>query len=237
MLATFLKGATAAAPGLPLEFVGGTAVSSSTSTATPSFSLTSLTGGLASAPSIGDIVIACIAFKDTADRNIQCTTSGYTEVADLFANSSNDSHLGVYRKVLTEADTSVAFQLEVARTSRFAVHVWRNINPTPLDATTTVVASNSSGVPNAPSITTVTDNAIVIAVGAAAGASGSTLSNLTVPSGMENFFQVTASTNSCIGIASIARPSAGAYNPPAFGGGNNQSINSFCAVTLALRPA
>ena len=236
MLATFLKGATAA-PGLPLEFVGGTAVSSSTSTATPSFSLTSLTGGLASAPSVGDIVIACIAFKDTADRNIQCTTSGYTEVADLFANSSNDSHLGVYRKVLTEADTSVAFQLEVARTSRFAVHVWRNINPTPLDATRTVVASNSSGVPNAPSITTVTDNAIVIAVGAAAGSSGSAqLSNLTVPSGMENFFQVNASTDSCIGIASIARPSAGAYDPPAFGGGAGATSNSFCAVTLALRP-
>jgi hypothetical protein len=237
MLGTFLKGATYAEN---LLFVGGDALSSA-ATQTPTFSLTGLTGGIESSPASGDIVIACVAFKNGTDRNIQCTTSGYTEVADLFAGSTNSCQLGVYYKVLSSAETSVSFNLGVSPSegSRFAVHVWRNLNSTPLDATTTTATNSNTGVPDAPSITTVTSNAIVIAVGAAAGGTAglnSDLANLTVPSGMGNFFQSNSAEDSCIGIASIRRTTTGSYNPPAFGGGNSSTRNSFCAATLALRP-
>jgi hypothetical protein len=234
MLSRALMGASGVSP---LQFVGGAALSSSSATSTPTFGLTGLSGGIASSPSIGDIVIACVAFKDGTNRNIQCTTSGYTEVADLFISDSNSCQLGVYYKVLSAADTDVSFNIAVAVNSRFAVHVWRNPNIIPLDATTTTAQVADTGIPDAPSITTVTANAIVIAVGAAAGeATVAPLSDLTVPSGMENFFQVNASTNSCIGIASILRASSGAYDPPAFGGGGSSIRNSYCAATLALRP-
>lgn len=235
MLWTRLAAATAG--GLGLQFVGGNAFSNASSS-TPSCSLTGLTGGLASAPAAGDIVIACIAFKDSVNRDISCTTSGYTEIADLYSNDTNDSQLGIYYKVLTAAETSVQFDLGTPANSRFAVHVWRGQNATPLDATTTTATGDGgTGRPNSPSITTITSNAIVIAVGCMAGSSTNALASPVVPSGMENFFSVNSTTDSAIGIASALRSTAGAYDPPNFGGFSTSSSNAWCAATIALRPA
>lgn len=234
MLTKFLR----AAAGVPrgLVFVGGDDLFNAVATQTPSYSLTGLTGGIASSPAIGDIVIACIAFKNGTDRNITCTTTGYTEVADLFQLDTNSINFAAYYKVLTAADTSVAFNLGVSVLSAFAVHVWRNQNATPLDATTTTTTGANTGVPNSPSITTVTNNAVVLSIGAAVAGAG-VLNDLTVPSGMTNLTQVNSDDISCvIGIASIARPTAGAYDPPTFGGGDSGTANSFAACTIALRP-
>jgi hypothetical protein len=235
MLAKFLKGATASANNL--RFVGGVAIANA-SNPTPSYSLTSLTGGLASAPAIGDIVIACITIKDSTNRDLQCTTSGYTEIIDLHTSGfSNNSQLAIYYKVLTAADTSVAFDLGVSTASRFACHVWRGINATPLD-TTAESSIGNSGPPNAPPITTVSSNAVVIAVGAqAAGGVPDNIVQPTTPSGMGNFFQSFSSTTFGIAIASILLPSAGTYDPPAFGGFSTSSSNGICVATIALRSA
>jgi hypothetical protein len=235
MLFHKLLGATAAGPA-GIQFVGGRAAVSSTSTATPTFDLTGLSGGIASAPSAGDIVIACISLKSGTDRDIQCTTSGFIELADLYANGTNDSQLGVFYKVLSTAETTVSFSFVLSTTSYFAVHVWRGQNATPLDATRTTTTNTTSGRPNAPAITTVTPGAVVIAVGAAAGASATPLSNLTAPTDMVNFFQSTEADTASVGIASALRPTAGAFDPPTFGGGSTNTANSSCAVTLALRP-
>jgi len=238
MLGTFLKGASASA--LPLEFVGGVALNSS-ATQTPSYSLTGLSGGLDSAPSVGDIVIACIAFTNRINRDIQCTTSGYNKVVDLYVNNDLDCQLGVFYKILSAADTSVQFNLGTSTPSLFTVHVWRNPNTgTPLDVTPTTATAFNTGVPNAPSITTVTDNTIVIAVGAGAGNTDSPMEvNPTAPSGMGNFYQTLTSAAGAIAIASISRETAGAYDPPVFGGftGDADNEKSSCAVTIALRPA
>jgi len=237
MLTKFLRAAAGASSGL--VFVGGRGLEAA-ATQTPSYTLTTLTGGIASSPSIGDIVIACIAFKSVFNLNITCTTAGYTEVADLFQSDTNSINFAAYYKVLTAADTSVAFNLGVSSRSVFAVHVWRNQNASPLDATTTTTTGANTGVPNSPSITTVTNNAVVIAVGAAAGgASGdpAELDDLTVPSGMINFVtQLDDGPTVAIGIASIVRPTAGAYDPPTFGGGSSNTANSMAACTIALRP-
>jgi hypothetical protein len=219
-----------------LKFVGGYASNSGTTTATPSFSLTSLTGGIASAPAVGDIVIACISLKNSVNLNITCDTSGYTEVVALRANGTNDSQLGIFYKILTAADTSVAFYVPNSVYSFFAAHVWRNPNSTQFDATTTTQTNSVGGVPNPPSITTVTDKAIVIAVGAAAGSGTALLNSFTTPSGMTNFFQDTISNIAGVAIASYTQNTAGAYDPPAFGGGNSSSSCTYCAATLAIRP-
>ena len=239
MLSKFLRASAGVSRGL--VFVGGESRNEDSAVQTPTFSLTGLDDGIASAPSIGDIVIACIAFKDGTNRDIQCTTSGYIEVADLFQSDSNSINFAVYYKVLTAEDTTVSFDLGAARTSEFVVHVWRGQNATPLDATTTTTTSANTGIPNSPSITTVTNNAVVIAVGAAAGGTtgqAAQLTDLTVPSGMTNFqVQMSLTTSVGIAIASIARPTAGAYDPPTFGGGNGNALNSMAACTIALRPA
>jgi hypothetical protein len=226
MLATILKGATSPAG---LQFVGGAGLSS-TATQTPSFSLTSLTGGLASSPAAGDIVVVSVAMNDGTDRNIQCTTTGYTEVADLFqqltSGQNSPIQLAAYYKVLSTAETSVAFNLGVSISSTFVCQVWRRINATPLDATTTtaVLGGVGAGTPDAPSITTVTNNAVVIAVGAGS------VTGISAPSGMTDFFSSGAHA-----ISSVLRPTAGAYDPPAFGG-TPPSNSTWCAATLALRP-
>lgn len=214
-----------------LQFVGGRAASGS-STQTPSFSLTTLSGGLASSPSVGDIVIACITIANDTNRNLQCTTAGYTEVADLYGSSTNtlDSQLGVYYKVLTAADTSVAFDLGISTTSRCAIHVWRGVNTTPLDATTTT-AVNGNGVADPPSITTTTANSVVIAIGAVPD----TNAGPGAPSGMVNGFSISSFGSYGIGIASVLVPSPSAYNPAIFLNGNSDSGLSALAVTMALR--
>lgn len=217
-----------------LQFVGGVGLSSA-STQTPSFSLTGLSGGLAASPAPGDIVIVAVSFKDNTDRNIQCTTSGYTEVADLYYNAAtNDSQLGVYYKVLSLAETSVAFNLGVNVASFLACHVWRNINATPLDATTTTTESRSP--PNPASITTTTDNAVVIAIGGGA-AGGGTIGTITAPTGMENLFSASSSSVAGIGIASILIASPQTYDPAAFGGFSASTSDGACSATLALRAA
>jgi len=231
MLADKLRSASAAAS--PLEFVGGAAVSSASATSTPSFSLSSLTGGLGSSPQAGDVVIACVSFKTTSARNITCTTAGYQRSAINYRDVTDDVNIAVFYKYLSSSETSVAFNIVDAVSSRFCVHVWRNADPyRPIciaGATT-----NTTAVPNAPSVTTPKNSNVVIAIGANAGASTRTLTNLTAPSGMSNFFQVTASSDSGIGIASILRETAGAYDPPAFGGGNSSTSSSAAAVSLCL---
>jgi hypothetical protein len=185
-------------------------------------------------------VIACVAFRDSTNRNISCTTSGYTEIADLFSNSnSNEAQLGVYYKVLSTAETSVGFGLGVAaEQASFAVHVWRGQNATPIDATTTTATGiGTTSRPDPPSITTATNGAVVVAVAAQAANTANSLTTPTVSSGMENFFQSAVLNRIGIAIESIARPTAGAYNPAAFGGFSTSAENGWCAATIAIRPA
>ena len=230
MLWQKLIGGDSGSSSLPLEFVGGAALSVA-STSTPSFSLTGLTGGVGTAPSAGDIVFVAVSFVNSTDQNITCTTAGYTEIADLYAFGTTNAQMAVYYKVLGSAETSVAFNtVTTTVATRALIHVWRNPNATPLDATSTTATSTTSGVPNAASITTVTNNAVVIAFGVG---SGSGFTALTVPSGMGNFFQ-NSSTAAGAAVASATVSTAGAYDPAAFGGG--VASGTFCAVTVALRP-
>lgn len=233
MLSNILKAATSTRPNL--QFVGGQARSNlSTGTQTPSFSLLNLLGGLDTAPQIGDFVIVGIVAMGSADYNIQCTSAGYTEVSDLYSNSTTAISMAVYRKRLTTAETSVAFDLGVSTRAAFAVHVWRKLdNTTPANILTTS-ATGVGGVPNAPSVGT-SGNGVVVVFGAASGGNIPTnLSTLTVPSGMENFYQLTSAAQACIGVASARRSVSGTYDPAAFGGGNASTALAFCATSISF---
>lgn len=227
MLSTFLK--TASLKG-NLVYVGGTSASANSSA--PSFSLTSLSGGIDTKPSIGDIVIVCLDITDSTTRTFTCST-GYIKIANLKATNTYSSQLAVFYKVLTTAETSVSFGgLGTTQFSCFCAHVWRGVDSvSPLDATSVTLINSSNGIPNASSITTTTNNAVVLAVGSVSiVAAGS----LTVPTGMENMKGATQSSMS-IGIASIALSSVGTYDPPQFNGGTTSTSASSCTVTMALR--
>ena len=230
MLWNNLLGATAMKPSL--KFVGGAADSVSSSTQTPSLSLSSLSGGLDTSPSSGDIVIASVSVYSSIDLSITTNTSGYTEIGDYAINEPSLGvflNLGIYYKVLSSSESSVQFNLGLSNSNiSMVAHVWRNVNPTtPLDATTT--SANGTGVPDAPSITTVTENSVVIAVG-----SGS-YDNHSVPSGMENYFTAFSGFfGPRLSFASTFRPNTGSYNPPVFGG--SSSSLKWLSSTIALRP-
>lgn len=222
-----------------LTFVGS--VLQATSSNSTTLSLTSLTGGIDTSPKAGDIVIGVRGFKSGTDQAIDCTTSGYTELAELYANSGDDAQMGVYYKVLSSAETDVTFTNATATTGFVGAYVWRGINQSnPLDATPTTAAT-STAIINSPSITTVTNNSVVVSIGTCVGSLVNPLTALTAPSGMTNFTTIRtgAGTNNdiCGGLASYLQTTAGSYDPPAFGGGNSSTNATFCAITIALRPA
>src|SRR4051812_9329367 len=85
----------------PIVFVGGYTVAiPGSTTINTAVSLTSLTGGIATAPASGDFVIVGYGATDNnADLNIQMISAGWTEQADMHSPANTfDSQCGVYTK-------------------------------------------------------------------------------------------------------------------------------------------
>jgi hypothetical protein len=230
MLWHTLMGANAAGG---LQYVGGRY--QNVFSDTPTCSLTGLSGGIDSTPSVGDIVIATITVRSFSST-ITCTTAGYTALANLYSSATNRNGLGCFYKVLSTAETTVSFSTGLSTNGvSFACHVWRNVNPTtPIDVTTTTLTS--TGIVNSPPITTVTNKCVILAVGSSSGLGGSyPLSLPTLPSGMDNLVRGESSDAHAIAIASFLLNDAGSFDPPEFGGFSTLSENGSCSATIALR--
>ena len=230
-------------PGVPgnLTYVGGlTNAGIGTTSTIDAFDLTSLS------PAIGDIVIASFAtsasYTGDLTFRIQDDNVLYTELANLFSNDSEDTVLQVGYKVLSSlaaGDIEITIQGGTDSTRAAwaaAVHVWRGADTsTPIDVTTQTATFTNTGIPNPPAITPVTDNAVVIAVGAA-GHNGGT--DTFTSSDLSNFLTVAGNDTDdvSIGMGSFAWTS-GAVDPAAFGWTQSDSGSfSAAAVTLAIRP-
>lgn len=227
---------------MALQFVGGFAYGEDV-VATYNVDLTSLTGGLASSPATGDLVIVCTMINLTGavgTENVGVTTSGYTEIAHLFEDDSNDCLMSVAWKIMGGTpDTSLTVYGPniVGRTGRTTVHVWRGADQTtPIDVTTTTATSISSTDINSPTITPTTSGAVVISAGASAGDSLANVSSSAI-SGYSNIFTSSAdpSRSGASVIASKAWTS-GAEDPPAWTGQTTTATGCWCAATVAIRP-
>lgn len=202
-------------------------------------SLTSLQGGIATAAAQNDLVLVWTVSSSTTDQDTTTSTSGFTEVADLYGNgSTNDANSSLYYKLMTSSpDTSVTVNSGSGTNFVAGAVVYRNVNTaSPFDATTTT-ATNTTSNPDPASITTVTNNALVVVM-AANAATGDTSRWATTPSGGNQLGVVShytgGSTLSPLAIAHLWRATAGAYNPPALSA--TSSNNGSTAVTVALRP-
>lgn len=196
-----------------------------------------LENGIDDTPAVGDLVVFASTNNAGADRTFTATSSGWTKLFDLYANSTYDTNVAVWYKYLTGAAglTNFVYDLGVSTASNNLVYVFRGVDPgAPLDVTSTSALSTTTGVPDAPTITTATGSCVVLAIGACAANGG--LADLTAPSGMENGTSRGGAFNK-VGGATILRPAAGAYDPPAFGGGEAGSANSMVGMSLALRRA
>jgi len=125
-----------------IRYVGGYVVGIPADSGDVTVTLTSLTGGLATQPSTGDLVIVYFGTASLVDRNL--VVAGYTSVADLYANDDIDTNLEVAHKTMSSpADTSFVLTggtLNNSDNGTIAVQVWRNVGTlvTPVGTATAI---------------------------------------------------------------------------------------------------
>ena len=201
----------------------------------------SLSGGISSTPAVGDLVIVAFSTASASDRDLRISPNGgtsypYIELADLYANKTQDTNLGVYyKKLVSSADTGIILPDGTFATSdagTVAIQVWRNAT---LDANLVSTSSTTTAIPNPPSITTYTNNAVVIAIGASAHTQNQ---NTFTASQLSNFLTIgiNSTNDSTLGMGSYVQTTAGAFDPAAWTFGGTDSTNfSYVAATLALK--
>lgn len=204
-----------------------------------------LTGGIAASPGAGDVLLVPTGFGGTAQSAPAVTgnNSGAFLQAHtpLFSNDTWDTNFGIfYQRMGATPDTilTITRVTNAAYGGAVTVQVWRGVDPnTPLDVATVTAIGNNSQYPNPPAITPVTPDAVII-VGAAVALS-TTGSATSGPAGMANIVAVKSdgtTSDMSVAIASYDWTS-GAYDPATMTGGGAGASSSWCAATLALRPA
>ncbi len=198
----------------------------------------SLSGGSDSSPREGDYVFVVVCASNSADLTFTASTSGYTKVADLYANNTgttSDCNMAVfYKRMGASPDSSVTITSSTTAFMIATIYVVRGMNAsTPMDTTSTTATTTSNGsVPNPPAITPVTVKAAVLAIGCAAGAGSMT--DLT-SSDLSNFYSRNTGF-AATGMGLRDNWVSGAVDPAAFGGGG-ANTRATASVTMALRPA
>jgi hypothetical protein len=203
-----------------------------------------LTGGLASAVSENDYVVAIFAVSSTADRTLSIVDPSsvpYTLLGtELYANDNYDANLRVaYKKMGSTPDAYVTFGATgaVADAGVIGVYVIRDADLTTfLDAAVTTVTSTNTGNPNPPSVTPVTLLASTLHIGCSAH-DGSQNSFVNAPA-FVNFVQLKGTgTNSVCAYAGMLNEwTSGAVDPTNLTSGATASTMSTASMSIAIRP-
>ena len=195
-----------------------------------------------------DLVIVAYSIADTGDvdHNMAMVTAGYTEVADLWADDTDQTNLGVYYKFMgASPDASAVVDglggANAAVTA--ACMAFRGVDTTtPMDVSATTATGINTMDPDPPSISTFTEATswTVIAVGSGY-AGGGTTDTYTFPAGYTtNAVDVsqddpTATLTALTGMGYRTNPSD-PENPGTMAASPVDNIAySWAAVTMALR--
>lgn len=223
--------------GIPV-LVGYTASYSDAST---TVSLTSLTGGIASAPAEGDLVVAISASYGTS--NTDFSYSGYTEGGDWYRDwesTGDDGNFAIHYRVMTSSPNTTFTKMSSEHT--VFIYVFRGINPTtPLDAAIAFAQSTSTNSSDpedlkCPPIDVVTPNAVIL-LAMAYEDNGEPLP--TVPSGYTGYLSDRSNSSSLLACYKIVSspgtetPGVFAYTPYDEGAGEAEG---WMGATVALRP-
>ena len=225
------------------QYVGGTSGTGTSNGYSVSLNGT-LTGGLASSPSPGDIVVVSSGFGNTASSApaVSGNISGaYTSLfTPIHQNDTWDTEFGCFYKIM---GSSVDTSLTITRTTNTAygggtaVQVWRGVDQTnPIDVTTTTAGAGNASAPNPPSITPATVGALLMAAGC--GTQGPSGSAFTVPAGLGYVSILADGSTSDVGVylRTAIEWASGAYDLKTATGGATSSSCSWAAATIALRP-
>lgn len=235
MRSHFLRAAQKAGdtPESPFMLVGSSTVGTATSGGT-------ITAQIPNGTEAGDFILVVHSARSTSDLNMSLSDLSYTTVADLYANDTYDANLGVHWKISNGTETT----LDLPGGTGFiaaacAVQVWRGVDTTsPLDVTPSTATGIDTWKAVNPGITTVTPGSLVVVT-----ASMITLqfSNaLFPPAGYDNELVASPVSGFSVARAAVASkysPSAGALLAGAWSSPNDGAQYSWCACTLALRPA
>jgi hypothetical protein len=198
-----------------------------------------LTGGINSTPQAGDIVILAMALGANL-TTFPSTPSGYTIITQVSANDTYDSVLNVSYKVMgSTPDTTfpVPSALSTSNSQMMIVYVWRGADAsTPLDVTTQTSSGINGRLAVPPPITPVTENAIIMSIGATAYSgtvyafsAGGNLTGFVSTSGSDTY-------DGALGVGYNEWVS-GTFTPTAFSITGSTTNDSWTGVSLALKPA
>lgn len=222
-----------------LTYVGGRTQSGAGTINNIPISLTGLTGGTDTSPQPGDLVIVTIELCGTTNKTYRI--SGYTPIADLYANALEDSNPQVgYKFMGGIPDSSVTITGgtdSVADGYAAIVHVWRNVDfSSPLDVAVTTNTQAGTGIPNPPSILPITAGSVILVIAGTAHSGGA--DTFAAPY-LDHFRTVggNGTNDATVGMGSIAW-TGGVYDPAPWTFSNPDSVDfSNNSITVALRPA
>jgi len=233
---TFVIAPTGVTP--TIQYVGGLVGNNASAGADYTLDLTTLTGGIATAPAEGDLVI--VSYGEMAssdyDMSVCLVTTGYTMVADLFQSETYDASMGVAYKLMgSTPDTTLEISPNQSRGATAVVHVWRGVDQTlPIGVSASATSANSS-TPNPPSITPVHAESVIIATGQISSANTMTLD--TPPAGYSNVLEVSKDiTYASTSVIASKYWGSGAEDPGVFDMSANASTDSWGVVTLSINP-
>jgi len=226
-----------------ITYVGGQVGSFAGKTGTTTVNF-SLTNGLASTPAAGDFVIVSysVGSGSATDRALtiqNASSTNYTLIdSELFSSDTFSANLRVaYRFMPGTPETSMVLSGtgNNADAGAYTIHVFRNVDSsTPLDVAAVSATGQNTRVANPAQITPTTSGAkIFVVAGAACGTGG------TWTAGYLTDLRATsqADTNDAMIGSGYLSWTSGAYDPAAFGaGGTDTTDDSWCALTVALRP-
>lgn len=185
----------------------------------------------------GDLVIV-IAMTRNSTNDIWSEGGGtWTKIADLLSTDTRSTNFAAFYKFMgSSPDTTVTISQDGAAAGMAAIAAaYRGNNATVLDATTVTATGINSSDADPPAIVTQTNKAWVVAAGAA---SNSGTPSLTAPSGYTNatLYDIGV-TNGLLFLASREMATAGSENPGAFTSSTSSLSDSWCAASIAIRPA
>ena len=222
-----------------IEYVGGQ-TSGRTGSATTLAVNFALSGGIASVPADGDLVVICCAVGTSLDSYPAQAISGYTALGQVNVNGSSvDLAVNVsYKRMTATPDTqfTVPNPNSTARGQAWTVQVFRGVDPAAdLTALFATASSPTAAMPNPPSMTPTLAGSWVVVCGATAASTGATF---TPPANFVDDFltyRQSASVNASVGSGYWGGWSSGAVDPGAYTGWGGTA--SSAAYTLVLPPA
>lgn len=235
----------AAGLGGGIKFVGQADAADNGTLSSQTLTLSSgLADGIDTAVREDDLVIVAQSVnRGPTNQDLTITTSGYTEIADLYQLNSESLNFGVHYKVMgatPDNDVEVPVYTGTFNSHVVMVFVFRGVDTaTPFDVTSTTNTGANTADCDPPAITPATAGAVIVtANGSAHNHGGQT--TYTIPSEYEytnERHRNAGGNDSSLGMGYILDWVSGSYNPAILELSLDSTNNSNASVTMALRPA